>query len=48
MCHNPTGHLPFSSRQRLRDFADIVDEKLDDGAECAVLQHDRAALMQKS
>ncbi|HLQ94290.1 MAG TPA: hypothetical protein VK148_30085, partial [Xanthobacteraceae bacterium] len=28
--------LPFSLRQRLRDFAGVLDEKLRDGAERAV------------
>src|ERR1043166_2709968 len=36
--HKPTSHLPFSSYQRLRNFAGFVDEKLRDGAERAVLQ----------
>ena len=41
-CHNPTWHLPFFSCQRLRNFAGIVDEKLDDRAERAILQGDNS------
>src|SRR4029077_16162985 len=41
LSNNPTWQLPFSSScQRLRDFASRLDEKLCDGAECAVLQGD--------
>src|SRR5262245_15025115 len=34
--------LPVSLRQRLCDFAGILDEKLRHGAECAVLQSDNS------
>src|SRR5262245_16036836 len=37
-CHIQTWRLPFHLRQRLRNFARGLDEKLDGRAECAVLQ----------
>jgi hypothetical protein len=40
MCHNLTSPLSFSLHQWLRDLAGLLDEKLHDGAERAVLQGD--------
>jgi len=36
--HKPTWRLPFSLRERLRDFARSVDKKLRNRAECSIFQ----------
>src|SRR5258707_10041134 len=40
--HFRTLRLPFSLRQRLCNFAGVLNEKLRHGAECAVLQSDNS------